>query len=47
MLNTLDLTNPDCSFEDWERIFVLNFLSSVKLTDACLPYMKLKSGEGL
>lgn len=40
--HTLDLTNSDCSFEDWERIFVLNFLSCVKITDSCLPYMKSK-----
>lgn len=38
--HTLDLKNPDSSFEEWEKILTLNFLSIVKLNDACIPYMR-------
>ena len=41
--HTLNLTNPICSFEDWDSILMLNFLSIVKLTDKCVPYMKSKN----
>tara|TARA_Y100000816_G_C26058000_1_gene555344 strand:+ start:395 stop:1183 length:789 start_codon:yes stop_codon:yes gene_type:complete len=38
--HTLDLKKPNCTFEEWERIITLNFLSIVKLNDACIPYMQ-------
>ena len=38
--HTLDLKRPDSTFEEWEKILTLNFLSIVKLSDSCIPYMK-------
>ena len=37
--HTLNLTDPNCSYEQWNAIFNLNFLSAVKLTDQCIPHM--------
>tara|TARA_Y100000589_G_scaffold331447_2_gene385046 strand:- start:178 stop:966 length:789 start_codon:yes stop_codon:yes gene_type:complete len=38
--HNLNLTDPICSFEDWDSILTLNFLSVVKISDKCLPYMQ-------
>jgi NAD(P)-dependent dehydrogenase (short-subunit alcohol dehydrogenase family) len=40
--HTLNLKSPNCSMDEWESIFTLNFLSVVKLTDECIPYMRNK-----
>ena len=40
--HTLDLKSPNSTLEEWERILTLNFLSSVKISDACIPHMRGK-----
>jgi NAD(P)-dependent dehydrogenase (short-subunit alcohol dehydrogenase family) len=40
--NTLGVTNPYCSPEEWRAILDLNLVSAVNLSNACIPYMKEK-----
>jgi 3-oxoacyl-[acyl-carrier protein] reductase len=37
---TLGITDPLCSIEDWRRMFRINFEIAVELNGACIPFMQ-------
>ena len=40
--HTLEIKNPFCSLEDWQKVMNLNFFSCVELVNQTAPYMKTK-----
>tara|TARA_Y200000002_G_scaffold373484_1_gene372672 strand:- start:779 stop:1573 length:795 start_codon:yes stop_codon:yes gene_type:complete len=38
--HTLNVTDPFCSIEDWQKVFRLNFEVAVELVNLCVPNMK-------
>jgi 3-oxoacyl-[acyl-carrier protein] reductase len=38
--HTLNITDPFCSIEDWQKVFKLNFEVAVELVNLCVPHMK-------
>ena len=40
--HTLNVTDPNCSIEDWRRVFALNFELPIRLVNALTPSMKVR-----
>lgn len=40
--DTLGITDPLCSIEDWRRVFRLNLEVHIEMNNACIPYMQQK-----
>ncbi len=43
--DTLGISDPYCSLQDWRRVFRINFEIAVELNELCIPHMK-KQGWG-